>query len=91
MELEWDEEKRLSNITKHGIDFIDAAKLFQNPYLIIQDRRKNYGEARFIVLGQIENRTMVVVFTARAKKIRIISMRKANNREQEKYNKAIND
>ena len=89
MKFEWDEAKRLSNIAKHGIDFRDAPDLFHNPYLILKDIRCNYGEERFLAMGQIGNRPMVLVFTEREEKIRIISLRKANSREQEKYQEAI--
>jgi uncharacterized DUF497 family protein len=91
MEFEWDEKKRRSNIIKHGLDFIDAAYLFTNQFLIMEDNRQDYGEKRLIAFGVIKNRHIVLSFTQRAGKIRIISMRKANKREQEKYQKKITD
>lgn len=65
MEFEWDENKRLPNISKHGIDFRDAAKLFKNPYLIMKDGRRDHGEKRYIAFGQVEARLMVLAFTER--------------------------
>jgi uncharacterized DUF497 family protein len=91
VEFEWDEKKRHANIIKHGVDFVDAASLFSRPFLILEDSRHDYGEKRFVAFGRIENRHIVLTFTKREEKIRIISMRKANKREQEKFNKTIID
>ena len=68
MELEWDEEKRRSNLLKHGVDFIDAVKAFAHPFLEKQDQREEYGEERFIALGIWENHYFVVVYTWRGDK-----------------------
>lgn len=91
MKLEWDEEKRIANIAKHDVDFRDAATLFKHPFLHMEDNRRDYGEKRYVAIGQIEGRVMVIAFTIREDKIRIISLRKANKREQEKYKKSILD
>lgn len=91
MKFEWDENKRQTNLIKHGIDFVDAAILFSSPFLIMEDNRQDYGEKRWIAFGNIHGRAIVVSFTKRNENTRVISMRKANNREQEKYQKAIAD
>lgn len=91
MKFEWDEKKRRANINKHGMDFVDAASIFSSPFLILEDNRQDYGENRFIAFGCVQGRPIVLSFTKREEKIRIISMRKANKREQEKYKKAIID
>jgi uncharacterized DUF497 family protein len=88
MKFEWDENKRIANIKKHGIDFVAACRLWQSSMLIVQDDRQDYTEIRWIGLGTIEKRIMVVVFTKRINTIRIISCRKANKREIKYYEKA---
>jgi len=90
MKFEWHEEKNRMNIQKHGIDFADAHEIFESTMLINQDSRINYGENRFIGVGYIRGRLMVIVFTKRKPNIiRVISLRKANNREQTRFEKAL--
>ena len=90
MKYEWDETKNRVNIEKHGIDFGDAHELFEGDTFVFPDNRKEYGEGRCIAVGHIKNRLMIVVFTQRsAGIIRIISIRKANNREKEHFEKSI--
>ncbi|WP_107670954.1 BrnT family toxin [Cyanothece sp. BG0011] len=83
--FEWDENKRQANIEKHGIDFADIRPILSNPIIEFIDNRKDYGEIRTILLGQIEGRVLYVVYTQRGSIKRIISARKANKREQRKY------
>lgn len=85
MHYEWDENKNQINIEKHGFDFNDTHLLFEQPYLIYEDSRANYGEKRFIAVGTIKDRVVVLIFTKRNNKIRIISMRTANERETKKF------
>jgi len=85
MNFEWDESKNRSNIRKHGIDFIDSAKIFRNSWVIKQDERTDYGERRWLGLGRLENIIIVMVFTKRNEKTRIISIRKANKQERRIY------
>lgn len=59
MRFEWDEAKNESNLEKHGLDFEDAAKLFDGPMLVTLDTRRDYGEERWLGLGLIEHRTVV--------------------------------
>lgn len=92
MKFEWDKEKNKWNIHKHGLDFADAHEIFKSPMLIIPDTRRDYGENRYIGLGYIKHRLMVLVFTERESNIiRIISLRKANNREQTKFDATLKD
>jgi uncharacterized protein len=84
MDFEWDEEKRLANIEKHGIDFIDAAVLFDNPYLIAAAKTVD-GEKRWLATGLIEEIYVTAVFTKRGPVIRIISMRRARDGERQKH------
>jgi len=90
MKFEWDSKKNENNILKHGVDFADAEEMFKRELFAVQDVRKSYGENRFVGLGHIQNRLMVIVFTKpKFNTIRIISLRKANKREQAKFKKAI--
>ncbi len=89
--FEWDEAKRTANIAKHGIDFLDVPEIFTSLMLVGSDVRKDYGETRTIGFGFIRGRLMAVVFTERAKVIRIISARKANKREETYYQEAVAD
>ncbi len=85
MGFEWFEKKRESNIKDHGIDFVRAAKVFDNPILERLDDRKDYGEERFIAIGHWEEQFLVVVYTWRGKNRRIISARKAGQNEKRAY------
>ena len=89
MSFEWDEEKREVNIKKHGIDFIRAAKIFQNPVLERLDDRDDYGEDRMIATGHWQEYFIVVIYTWRSENRRIISAWKAGKDEKEDYYKAI--
>ena len=77
----WDEAKRRSNLKKHGIDFRDAAKIFDGPLVTVEDTRENYGEPRFIALGLLDGLVVSFVYTEREDQIRIISIRKAMKHE----------
>ena len=85
MEFVWDESKRRSNLQKHGLNFADAYWAFTDDAFVIVDDREDYGEDRYILLGLVYERIVVIAFTVRGDVIRIISMRKANKREQKSY------
>ncbi len=85
MEIEYDPAKRLRTLELRGLDFEDAADVLQGPALTFQDARLDYGEVRWITIGMLEGRMMVVTWTQRGEAYRIISMRKANDKEQENY------
>lgn len=86
MEFEWDETKNTANISKHHIDFADAIEIFQHPILTGIDNRENYREERWIGIGQMQNRTIVIVYVEyQNDSIRIISARKATQREKKYY------
>lgn len=85
MKFEWDENKRRINLQKHGLDFADAYQAFTEDAFVIIDDREDYGESRYILLGLMRERIKVIAFTVRGDVIRIISMRKANKREQKSY------
>ena len=86
MQYEWDEQKNEINIAKHGIDFADAPRLFSGPVRVILDDRQDYGEDRWIGLGLLEGRVVVVAFTEpRENVVRVISLRRALSHEQKQY------
>jgi uncharacterized DUF497 family protein len=85
MPFEWDEAKRLSNLRRHGVDFVDIHPVFKGRVVEWIDDRLDYGELRIVCLGEIDNRVYVVIYTWRGENRRIISARKANVREQRAY------
>jgi uncharacterized DUF497 family protein len=88
MELEWDEEKRQKNLRERGIDFASAAAMDQTSALTVLDNRTDYGEERYLSFGYIEARLHVLCWTPRDGRMRIISLRKANEREQKAFSDA---
>lgn len=90
--FEWDERKNLANIAKHGIDFRDVRPVFADRRaLILEDRRKAYGEARFVILCPLQERMVHVTYTRRGTTFRIISARRANARERRHYERLRED
>ena len=83
MELEFD-DKRLANIERHGIDFIDADILFGNPYLEAPAKTVD-DEQRWLAVGMIDDVYVTAIFTRHGPVIRIISMRRARNDERKKH------
>jgi len=90
VEYEWDERKARQNIAKHGVPFEYAARVFLAwRRLDAEDARRDYGEERRLTLGKIEGRLYAVAYTARGGIIRLISARKANERERRKYDETL--
>jgi uncharacterized DUF497 family protein len=90
LSFEWDGEKNAANIKNHGIDFLDAVLIFENPTMEAVDDRADYGEVRHIALGLSGDNVLNVVYTWRdGNIIRIISARRANRHDAEKYYRAI--
>ena len=86
MNFEWDERKAQANLAKHKIDFGDVLGVFLDPCrLETIDDREDYQETRFKVIGQVDELTLVVIYTERVEKIRLISARRANRRERKAY------
>lgn len=85
MRFEWDENKRLINIRKHGIDFADVSSIFELDTVTVIDDRFEYGETRYQTLGLLKTCIIMVVHTESETVIRIISARKANKYEEETY------
>ena len=90
MKLEWDEHKNRVNIRRHRIDFADVHQLFDGPMFVTLDTRKDYGEDRFIGIGLLHAAVVVVVFVEKtADTIRIVSARKAEKHERERFKEEI--
>jgi uncharacterized protein len=85
LEFEWDEEKRQSNLNKHGVDLIEAGQIFAGYTVEFADNRYNYSEDRFIAIGQSKGQILTVVYTVRDEVIRLISARKATKNETRIY------
>jgi len=85
MHFEWDEQKNQFNIRKHGLDFADALAVFAGVTFTFEDDRFDYEEQRFITLGMLAGKVIVIAHTERDDKVRIISMRKATKYEQKLY------
>ncbi len=86
--FEWDMRKNAANVAKHGIDFEDAVRIFEGPVLESTNTRRDYGEARIIAFGVIDDRELAVVYTMRGERRRIISARRAHSRERKAYREA---
>lgn len=86
MKFEFDAIKNESNCAKHGIDLSRAEEFDFDTALFMVDDRKDYGEKRYIAYGYIGSRVHAIVFTKRGQTVRVISLRKANEREQEVFN-----
>ena len=88
--FEWDEQKNVVNLTKHGISFDEAKLIFDGPVFTWPDKRSDYDEMREISIGMILGLVVVtVVHTDRNGRTRIISARLANRRERRLYHEHI--
>ena len=84
MPFEFDENKSILNRKKHGIDFIEAQKLWNDPERVIIPARE-MDEIRNMIIGRIERTVLSAIYTIRKENIRIISVRKARENEKEIY------
>ncbi len=86
-DFEWDPRKAASNLTKHGVSFVEAVTVFRDPQArIVPDPRHSVGEERLAILGQSKRgRLLSVMFAERGTRIRLISARKATRRERNDY------
>lgn len=83
--IDFDPVKRRETLIRRGLDLARAGEVLEGRTLTVQDDRHDYGEERCITIGFLDQRMVVVVWTARNGARRIISMRKANEREQAHY------
>ncbi len=85
IEFEWDEAKRISNLKKHGIDFVRACQIFDSYSVELEDNRYDYDEDRYIAVGETQGQILTVVYTYRGDVIRLISARQASKYERNLY------
>lgn len=85
MKLEFDAVKRATTLELRGLDMARAGEVFDGPTLTVEDERRDYGETRYITVGFLDGTMVVLVWTPRDDGYRIISMRKANERERKHY------
>lgn len=82
MRVTFDPAKRAKTLAERGLDFEDAAIVFQGTTVEVEDTRRNYGEKRIICYGLLSGRLVVIGYTPRADSRHVFSMRKANDREK---------
>ena len=85
MPIEFDAAKRTATLEARGLDMARADEVFAGATLTVEDDRQEYGEDRFITIGFLDATMVVLVWTPRDGAHRIISMRKANERERALY------
>jgi len=88
VEITFDPAKDAKNIRERGLSFTRVAEIDFNTALVLEDRRREYGETRYAALCYLDSRLHVLCFTETAKGIRVISFRKANAREARRYDKS---
>jgi uncharacterized DUF497 family protein len=82
MHFSWNERKRRANLKAHGLDFVDAEKVFGGPTFTYEDDRFEYPEQRFVTLGFLNRVAVSIVHTETEDEIRVISFRKATKKEE---------
>jgi uncharacterized DUF497 family protein len=87
--FEWDPAKETRNIVERGLDFTTASRIWDGPVVEQVDQRRDYGETRSIATGLTNGSILVVVYTWRGGHRRIISARKANSRERQRFQNEI--
>ena len=87
----FDAAKRQATLATRGLDFADAAEVFRGETLDWKDERLDYGEDRIVTVGYLRGRLVVILWTERHGSRRIISMRKANEREQARYGQRLSE
>lgn len=85
MVVNFDPQKRNKTLAERGLDFARADEVFAGRHFTAEDVREDYSEPRRITVGKLDGRMVVLVWTPRGEIRRIISMRKANEREQARY------
>lgn len=88
MEITFDLAKEAKNIRERGLSFTRVTEIDFNTALVLEDRRKEYSEIRYVALCYLDRRLHVLCFTETAKGIRVISFRKANAREAKRHGKS---
>jgi len=87
--FEWDEARAADNLASHGVDFVRAARMFDFPVLEREDQRQFWGERRFIAIGELHGFIMVVSWTPRGSRKRILSAWRADRDDESYYRAAV--
>jgi len=87
----YDPAKRRQTLRERGLDFADAVRVFGGYTLQLEDTRRDYGERRFVTVGRLRGRLVVIVWTPRGDARHIISMRKGNSREEARFAQRIEE
>ena len=87
--ITFDPKKRDWNLAERGLDFAEAEEVFAGETADAIDDRFDYGEVRVVSAGYLRGRMVIVVWTSRGEDRHVISMRKANEREQARYDTQI--
>lgn len=90
MKFEWDPDKALSNLRKHGVLFEDAIDAFSDPWSLVIEDKESVGERRYNQIGMVSERLLNVTFTWRDEVCRVISARGATRYERRLYHEATN-
>jgi hypothetical protein len=89
-QLDWDEAKAMANVRKHGVSFVFAGHVFEDPVRVeIEDAKHSIAEERRLAVGQVEGACITVVFTRRGQAIRLISARPSSRRERNLYRENV--
>ena len=89
MDYEWDEDKRLRNLSKHKVAFDRISDFNWSKAIIINRSRHRDGEPRFAGIGPIDGKLYTVIFTWRSDRIRITSLRRVNKKEEKIYEETL--
>lgn len=89
MKIEFDPVKRVATLAERGLDFARAGEVFKGKHLSRADGRRDYAEHRIQTAGWLDGRIVILVWTPRGEARRMISMRKANEREIAKLQEAL--
>jgi uncharacterized DUF497 family protein len=89
MVVTWDEQKRLTNLDRHGLDFEGCEAVFDHPVVTDEDSRLAYGEQRINLLGWLQGRIVHMTYTERGDDLHVISLREATKNEARYYFKIV--
>jgi uncharacterized DUF497 family protein len=89
VDITFDPAKRKKTLEERGLDFADAAEVFADQVVTLEDERTDYGEKRFVSAGNLAGRMVVVVWTPRGAARHVISMRHAHAKEARRWAKRV--
>jgi len=85
MRVEWSERKRVSNLEDHGVDFKDAALIFEGAFLEAENKRSDYGEPRYPAFGRVGDDYLMIAYTWRHEARCIISAWRVDDEGMRRY------